>query len=455
MARILNVVRFRLVWLCLAQWLLVWALHAADWPRFGGPDGTFVSSETGLARSWPEGRPRVLWQLELGEGFAGAAVRDGLVYVLDRPDDTNDVLRCLDLASGGEKWRLVDPAPGKLPFNGSRNVPTVDDQFIFVVSPFGRLSCIDRHRHQKVWEHHLVDEFRTPEIDRTELPVDRADTLARAQLPTWGMTQAPLLYRDLVIVAPQTREVGLVAYEKTSGKIRWKSGYLGRNWYSHVSPSLASFHGVDQIIMLAQPSDPEKSPPQAPPAIISATDANSGKILWTTNTPAPFKIPIPQPLSIAPNRLFISGGYGLGCLMLQISRSNENWATHVLWHNRNAATHIHSPVFYRDRIYLTSFKEHGGLNTGLVCLTLEGKVDWQTGPKLQFDSGGFIIADGLALVMHGKTGVLYLIELGASEPKFLATAKVLEGRDPWAPLALSQGKLLVRDQRLMKCLELR
>ena len=54
------------------------------WPRFRGEryDGI---AEPGLplAREWPSAGPAVLWSIELGEGHAGAAVRDGRVYVLD------------------------------------------------------------------------------------------------------------------------------------------------------------------------------------------------------------------------------------------------------------------------------------------------------------------------------------------------------------------------------------
>lgn len=429
-------------------------LQAADWPRLGGSGGSYVSRETGLARAWPGSGPRVLWSVELGEGFAGAAVRDGLVYLLDRPDDTGDLLRCWALESGVEQWRLSYPASGKLPFNGSRNVPTIDPEFVYLVGPLGHFTCVNRQTHQRVWSHHLVDDFKDPGVDRSDPPANRQETLDRTQLPMWGMTQAPLLYQDVVIVAPQTKAVGLVAYEKRTGRIRWKSGYIGRNWYSHVSPCLARFDGIDQIIMLAQPSDPEKSPAKAPPAIVSATDASSGQILWMTQTPTPYKIPIPQPLVVESNRLFITGGYGLGGLMLHVTRSNTQWQAQVLWHNLNVAGHIHSPVLFQDHIYVTSFKEHGGLNTGLVCLDTDGRVLWQTGPKQQFDSGSLIIAGGLALLMHGKTGQLHLFELLPSGGNLLASAKVLDGRDPWAPMALSNGRLLVRDQRQMKCLDL-
>jgi len=59
--------------------------------------------------------------------------------------------------------------------------------------------------------------------------------------------------------------------------------------------------------------------------------------------------------------------------------------------------------------------------------------------------------------MHGRTGQLHLFELADAGPKLLAQAKVLEaqGAEVWAPLALSDGKLLVRDQHKLKCLDVR
>jgi outer membrane protein assembly factor BamB len=397
----------------------------------------------------------VLWTIDVAEGFAGAAVCDRQVFLLDRQGNQQDVLRCLSSDTSRELWRLAYDAPGSLPYNGSRNVPTVEENYVFTLGPFGQLHCIDRKRHRTVWARHLVDDFKQAGIDTTERPKNRAESLARAQLPMWGLTQAPLLYRDTVIVAPQTEHTGLVAYEKSTGKIRWASGYIGRNWYSHMSPYLTTLCGADQVIMLAQPSDPEKSPDEAPPAIISSIDAGTGRILWTNQTPAPDKIPIAEPVRIGNDRLFITGGYGLGCLVVQVSRSGEQWQASVVYHSRAVATHIHSPVFYRDRIYVTSFKEHKGTHTGLVCLRPDGESVWQTGPELQFDSGSFLFADGMAFVMHGKTGELNLFELSDAGPRLLGKSKVLAAKDGnvWAPMALSYGKLIVRDQHQMKCLE--
>ena len=77
----------------------------ADWPQFMGPNRDGVSHETGLARAWPDNGPKVLWTVSLGEGFGGASIDKGEVLVLDRIDDEQDILRCLDLDTGKELWR--------------------------------------------------------------------------------------------------------------------------------------------------------------------------------------------------------------------------------------------------------------------------------------------------------------------------------------------------------------
>ncbi|MFQ5810286.1 MAG: PQQ-binding-like beta-propeller repeat protein, partial [Armatimonadota bacterium] len=98
----------------------------ADWPQYLGPTRDAKSSETGIARSWPEGGPKVLWTVPLGAGFGGAAISKGKVYVLDRIGSEQDVLRCLDLVSGEEEWSFAyDAPPGTRSHPGSRSVPAI------------------------------------------------------------------------------------------------------------------------------------------------------------------------------------------------------------------------------------------------------------------------------------------------------------------------------------------
>jgi hypothetical protein len=53
--------------------------------------------------------------------------------------------------------------------------------------------------------------------------------------------------------------------------------------------------------------------------------------------------------------------------------------------------------------------------------------------------------------------VLNLFELNDSGPTLLAKTRVLEAKEgkAWAPMALSDGKLILRDQHQMKCLDVR
>ena len=75
----------------------------ADWPQYLGPNRNATSDEKGLLRSWPAEGPKVLWRIDLGPGYGGAAVSDSKVYLLDRIRSKKDVLRCLDLDTGREQ----------------------------------------------------------------------------------------------------------------------------------------------------------------------------------------------------------------------------------------------------------------------------------------------------------------------------------------------------------------
>ncbi len=430
--------------------------RADDWPGFMGPGRSGISGEKRLSRSWPAAGPRIVWSVDLGKGFGGAAVRDGRVYVLDRPDDRQDVLRCLDLQTGRELWRFAYDAPGTLPYPGSRNVPTVDQQAVYTVGPFGDLHRISTATGKALWSHHLVREFKDPDIDREEPPTGRADKLARAQVPEWGFVQSPILYKDLVLVAPQTQKVGLVAYESATGMLRWQSAAVGRSWFCYASPYLTTLGGVEQIIALGHLTDPDKDPAKAPPAVVSAIEPETGRILWTTRTPRPHKIPIPSPVNIGDDRLLLTGGLGFGAAILQVRKDGEDWS-HAWTTSRNCAASIHTPILHEGHIYTESGRGQGAITEGMVCLDASLAVKWQTGPKQSFQSGGFIIADGLLFIMNGRTGELLMAEAKPAVFKELGRARVLggEGGTIWAPLALSDGRLLVRDLRQMRCVDVR
>ncbi len=68
-----------------------------------------------------------------------------------------------------------------------------------------------------------------------------------------------------------------------------------------------------------------------------------------------------------------------------------------------------------------------------------------------------IIAGGLLLILDGKIGELAMIDPNPNAYKELARAKVFDDEKGtmWGPMAFSEGKLILRSQTEMKCLDLR
>lgn len=63
-----------------------------------------------------------------------------------------------------------------------------------------------------------------------------------------------------------------------------------------------------------------------------------------------------------------------------------------------------------------------------------------------------ILADGLILAPDGAKN-LYLIQPDPSGFKPLASAELLGTGQNWAPIALADGKLLIRDQSRLLCVK--
>ena len=112
--------------------------------------------------------------------------------------------------------------------------------------------------------------------------------------------------------------------------------------------------------------------------------------------------------------------------------------------------HTQPPILYKDHFYVPYTVNER--SDGLVCMTMDGKIRWKTGDEPPFNKGGAVLADGLLLSVDGNTK-LYLIEPDPAGFKPLASAQLLEPGENWAPLALVDGKLLIRDQKQMKCLQ--
>lgn len=387
------------------------------WPSFRGPERTgWIEPTTPLARKWPADGPRRLWQVAMGEGYAGAAIRDGRVYVIDYdPQDQADALRCLSLDDGREIWRQTYPVKVKRSHGMSRTVPAVADRTVVSLGPKCHVIAADAITGELRWGMDLVERFGTT-------------------VPPWYAGQCPLIDGGRVILAPAGKQVLMAAVDLRSGELAWTTPNT-RGW-SMTHASVATMQLGDRRMYIYCGSGG-----------VAGVDAQTGRLLWQTDAWRVRIATVPTPVVIGDGRVFFSGGYNAGSMMMRIRPEGDGYATEVLWRldaKLFGATQ-QTPILYRDHLF--GVRPDGQM----ACLDLDGNVVWTSGPKARFGIGPFLIAGGLMYLMDDD-GQLTLAETSTRAYKPLATARVLDGHESWGPMALAGDRLIVRDLTTMACL---
>jgi len=435
----------------------------ADWPQYLGPNRNSTSDQKGLLRSWPENGPEVLWTVAVGRGFGGPVVKDGKAYLLDRDDKVGDNLRCFDLSNGKELWNSAYDAPGEVMFPGSRSVPIVDGHHVYSCGHNGDVYCININTHKPVWNKNVWTDFGGKPASSASGGF-RFGSREAGSFPIWAITQCPLVYGDLLIVASQAPEAGVVAYDKRTGDVKWKTPNLGNE--SYASPSVVKIDGKDHIVMVISSTNPfgNRGLPQTLGNIVGI-EPLTGKILWEYKQ-WECHISVPSAVDAGDNKVLVVGGYELGATMIKVEKKADgSYAATELFTTEEYGDQTKPPILHNGYFYAQY-----GTNRrrdGLTCMSLDGKIMWKTKRSPDFNKGSMILADGLILATDGANS-LYLIEPDPSAFKQLAKAELLSeaGTDSegiaarvggstqnWAPLALSDGKLLIRDHSQLKCVK--
>jgi outer membrane protein assembly factor BamB len=395
-----------------------------DWPQFRGADRTNISTETGLFRKWPAGGPKVLWKTPVCEGYAGAAIKDGLVYLNDyNAEKKEHLVRCLSLAGGKEVWQWPFPVEVRPNHGITRTVPAIGQKLVFSLDPKCRFHALDAKTGKLVWGKNLVQEYK-------------------ATIPGWYAGQNPLIDGNRVIVATGGDAVA-IAFDQATGKEIWRTPNASNELMSHSSLMPATIGGVKQFLYLTMKN-------------LMGIAADSGKLLWSVPFSAKI-VAVPSPVSIGDGRIFVTSGYKAGSAMYQVEKSGTGFTARQLYSltSSDFLSEAQTPVLFQNHLFAVSSKNGRGRFT---CLGLDGKVVWESplsadeGASRTFGLGGFLLADGLFFILDGNTGMLRLIEANTKEYKELASAQILKGEDVWGPMALSNGKLIIRDMNQMVCL---
>ncbi len=394
------------------------------WPRFRGAASDNIATDAPpLANAWGEEGPPTLWMIPLGEGYAGPVVLNGRIYVLDYDEGArSDTLRCFSLDDGRELWRHGYRVEVRRNHGMSRTVPAVTDTHVVSIGPRCHVLCLDAVTGALQWGIDLQREHGTEE-------------------PLWYTGQCPLIEDGQVILAPGGPEALLMAVDLASGEIRWKTpNPMG--WQMSHSSVMPMILGGKRMYVYAAVGGLVG---------VSAEVADAGTLLW--QTPWDAKVVAPSPVALGDDRILALAGYGAGGIFVQVTKTDTGFEGRELSRHsprEGIATEQHTPIFHEGFLYAIMPKDAGGLREQFVCYRADGTLVWSSGKDHRFGLGPWLLADGKFFALDDD-GTLYMIRATPERFELLDSAQVLQGQESWAPLALANDRLLLRDTEHMAC----
>ena len=401
---------------------------SSPWPRFRGAEfSNICAAGPPLADHWDDKGPPVLWSVQLSEGHSGPSVWNGCVYLMDYDEKReSDALRCFSLMDGKEIWRRWYRAPTKRNHGVSRTVPAVSEQFIVTMGPRCHVMCVDRETGDFRWGIDLVREHG-------------------AEVPLWYTGQCPMIDKGVAVLAPCGPTNLLMGVDCGSGKILWETPNTDRWKMSHSSIVPMTLLGRRMYVYGALGG-----------AVgISAEGSDLGQVLWKTSEWI-HSVLSPSPIAVDQERIFLTAGYGGGSMMIGLKKAGNAIRAETLFKLDKTvfSCEQHTPILFQGRLFGILPKDAAELRAQFACLNLDGKLAWTSGQKERFGLGPFLFADEKAFILNDN-GELTLIRASVQGYERLARARVLNGRDAWAPMALVDGKLLLRDSEKLICLDVR
>ncbi len=445
------------------------SLHGEDWPWFLGLKHTGESGESNLELDWTKESPQTLWKQAIGTGYSAPSVL-GDKLVIHHRTEKQEVVSCRSTKNGDELWHYEYPSTFEDPYgynNGPRCSPVLTEDRCYTLGADGMLSCVSMGGGKLIWQSDLRKEFT---------------------LPDWffGMGCSPLLDGDrLIVLVGGQPNSGVVAFNSTDGKILWQA--VGRKTWdgvktdsgdtykwtgdemvaSYSSPVIHEIHGKRHLLCLMRHGLVSLNP--------ETGDQNfsywfRARVHESVNAACPIVID---------DQIFLSAAYQVGSVLLKVKPDGKSF-TEVWRDRRNLLAHWSTPIYVDGCIYGFSGRHE---NEGeLRCIQLtDGKVRWastgfdgdlqkltrdrNTGRIVDSTSGkeipypflgrGSQIQVGKQFIVLGERGTISLVEI--NKDKFVEHGRFFldEINYPaWAAPVLSNGKLYLRSEKWVVCLDL-
>lgn len=421
---------------CVAVLVSSTYVHAEDWARFRGPNGSGISSSS-LPLSWTP-TANIAWKSELpGPGVSSPIIVGDRLFVtcysgygLDRskPGEIEKLKRhllCFDAKSGKKLWQKDVPAAlPEDPYSGigvtahgyASHTPVSDGESVFVF--FGKSGAFAYDLDGKqLWQAELGKE---------------SDPWA------WGSSSSPIVYEDLLIVTASAESQSVVALDKKSGKEVWRQQAAGLDgmWGT---PTLVKIDDKRTDLVLSVPKE------------MWGLNPSNGKLVWYSDATGADQS---HSSAIAVgDKVVAFTGRGGGSVAVRAGGKGNVTESNVLWTGRDS-DRFASPVAYNDNIYLVA----NGMITSINGKTGEKITQVRLTGGLPGGGGGFGSADYASPVIAGDklyytkgTGETFVFDL-AGELKQVSVNLVTTDKESFGGSpAISNGNLYVRSDKYLYC----
>ena len=407
--------------------LIVMNVKAQDWPQWRGPNRDAVLKTTDLNLDWSAKKPLLLWTFrQAGAGYSAPVIVGTTLYCQGAADD-KDFAFALDTKTGNLKWKQV--LGGQFiesRGNGPRGSVTVDDDKLYLVRGGGQIHCLSAADGKMLWQKDFKKDFDGK------------------MMSGWGYSESPLVDGNLVICMPGGSEGTIVALDKNTGAVVWRTIELTDN-ASHSSAIIAEIDGIRQYIVLAAKS-------------VSGVSPKNGNLLWKVPVEGA-RVPAVIPTPIYHNNLvYVTNGYGIGCILVKLTRTGDSFNAETVYANKTMTNQHGGVVLMNGHIYGHSD------GVGWVCQNFNtGDEVWKhnVGQGRDPIKGSVLGVNDRLITLYEKTGLMTVV--AASPDRWIEFGSIeipersevtTQDNSVWTHPVIAHGNLYLRDHDLLFCFDL-
>ncbi len=413
--------------LVIGHWVLVISSAVSDdWPRWRGPHNNgHVPSGVAVPTSLPL-EPKVLWRVKIGEGVGSPVVAGGKVFYHDK-QQTKEVVHAVDDATGIEIWNFIlDDEHKDAQGIGPRSTPLVDSDRVYVQSARGELQCRNVADGKLLWRKNFPADFAA--LFFGEIGNPKANGASRH-----GNVGSPVIEGDrMYVLAGGVDGASIVCLDKNTGDLIWKSQ---NDQSGYAAAVLVNVGGVKQIIAFTADG-------------VIGVRTDNGGLLWRFPIKTAFARHVTTPVVV--NDIVLVASHQHGLFGIKISKDGTGQKAEQAWLTKNAAINFSSPVVVGQHLYGL------GPAKNIICVDPStGKIEWSQEGLLQSSAdkahAAFLVMGNNILTLTDG-GQLALFAADPKEFKEISRAQVC-GKT-WCNPAYANGKLYLRDQKDLLCVQI-